>query len=246
MFALNLRELEPALAQLHDVSPSKRSAFAARLKHLQKIGFPIGTNTGKGRPAAYTFEATCQLLVAFELMQFGMIPVQAISYVNRNWSFGRISFASALKEIVWWDAPAGERFGMSWLWILRPQLLAELTDAEEDDADDLEIIRLSAFEGELWKAHRLEEEQNLIPPRGRDYRVGMVNISWALREFLLCLNRENHDIFATHFLEEVNAWQFDPADIEKLADDLGDLGLTILTAKEDPRWSSLDGNNPEA
>jgi hypothetical protein len=51
---LSFAQVEKALAHTHNIAEPKRRAFAARLQHLQKLKFPAGTNTGRGRAAKYT------------------------------------------------------------------------------------------------------------------------------------------------------------------------------------------------
>lgn len=69
---------------LHNVADDKRSAFAGRLKHLQRMGFPPGVNTGRGRPAKYEPSQLFFLAVIFELNQFGVGPEKAAHMTDQN------------------------------------------------------------------------------------------------------------------------------------------------------------------
>lgn len=75
--AYGFADIEAALARLHFVAPSRRSAFANRLKHLQRLGFPPGVNTGRGRAADYHPEHLVLLALALELITFGYTPERA-------------------------------------------------------------------------------------------------------------------------------------------------------------------------
>lgn len=80
----SLSEVEQALAKLHRIAPDKRSNFAGRLKHYQRNGFPPGTNTGRGRAAAYRPEHLFMMGMALELNQFGASPERAMRQVLSN------------------------------------------------------------------------------------------------------------------------------------------------------------------
>ena len=62
------------LASVHSVSDAKLVAFRGRLQHFQRLGFPPGVNTGRGRAAIYGPAELMNLLVAFEMLQLGMTP----------------------------------------------------------------------------------------------------------------------------------------------------------------------------
>lgn len=53
-----------------------------RLKHFKRLGFPAGVNTGRGIAAKYDASATLRLLIAFELLQLGMMPEKAVALVR--------------------------------------------------------------------------------------------------------------------------------------------------------------------
>ncbi len=77
--------VEDALARLYRVASDKRVAFRSRIKHFQRLRFPDGTNTGKGKPAAFSFSQYMQLLLAFELVQSGLSPTTAAMVVGEWW-----------------------------------------------------------------------------------------------------------------------------------------------------------------
>lgn len=76
-FALAYGEVELILSQMNEVQPRQLGAFRSRLRHLQKLGFPPGINTGKGRPAVYGAGQIMLLALALELIQLGVTPDRA-------------------------------------------------------------------------------------------------------------------------------------------------------------------------
>ena len=70
------------LAELHGVPPIRESALKARFQHLQKIGFPAETKTGRGKPASYTVPAIVKIVVAFEAMACGLLPERAAAFTS--------------------------------------------------------------------------------------------------------------------------------------------------------------------
>jgi len=72
------------LANLHCIADPRRSAFANRLRHLQKMGFPPGINTGRGKAAEYGPEHVFLLGFVLELNQFGMGPERAVNLLDKS------------------------------------------------------------------------------------------------------------------------------------------------------------------
>ena len=81
---LTFAQVEKALALTNAVAETKRSAFAYRLKHLQKLRFPPGVNTGRGKAAAYDVGHLYLLGVALELNQLGLTPERTVNVINQN------------------------------------------------------------------------------------------------------------------------------------------------------------------
>ena len=233
MFALGLSELEAALGTLHDVREERRDAFRARIKHLQKLGFPQGTQTGKGRRAAYDLEAIGRLVAAFELMQFGMMPSSAIALLEENWGFFRITLASAFHEILSGDYD----FAMSWVWMINPQVLADLTADTSAGFGSVSAYRMKDIEKAIWREWK-DDEEGLMPAVGRGYRLSLINISWALHEFLDSLP-EGRDYDLDQAQADVEKWVFEVSDFNLLKDDVGSSGLTFFQGK-------LIGSDPQA
>ncbi len=75
-------EIRDSLADMHDITSEKRSAFANRIKNLQRKGFPGGVNTGRGTTANYLWEHLIRLGFVFEVLEIGIIPDKAIEFIE--------------------------------------------------------------------------------------------------------------------------------------------------------------------
>lgn len=101
-------DVEAALAEIHGIADEKRSAFSNRLKHLQRLGFPPGVNTGRGRAATYYAEHAFLLGVALQLNEISVSPERAIKMIESSFSplAGGASFAIEKAEPVFCEVPA--------------------------------------------------------------------------------------------------------------------------------------------
>ncbi|WP_221795699.1 hypothetical protein [Aquisediminimonas sediminicola] len=79
---LTFAQVERALALTYNIADDKRTAFSARLKHLQKLKFPPGINTGRGRAATYNVGHLFLMGVVLELNQLGLNPERATFVIN--------------------------------------------------------------------------------------------------------------------------------------------------------------------
>lgn len=131
------------MAHLNHIASDKRVAFQARLKHLQRLNFPEGTNTGKGKPARYTFANLMQLVIAVELLQTGFPPQMAVKLVEGSWSMLRhtIYLATHTDEewSEWQEMPLGPET-RDWLWVLSPEALRDLSAEGVGEYDHMEAI----------------------------------------------------------------------------------------------------------
>jgi hypothetical protein len=67
---------------MHGVAPARVGALKGRLQHFQRLGFPAGVNTGRGKPAEYGVSAILRIVVAFELLQLGLMPERAVGIMR--------------------------------------------------------------------------------------------------------------------------------------------------------------------
>jgi len=140
---LSFAEVELALRGVHRIRPEKAVAFRARLKHLQREGWPLGTNTGTGTRANYTLNSLMQMAMALELLQSGITPKRAVAALKSDWSDLVVTLAlsqlSAYAATNWADFPMRESEEL--FWIVRPEALQDLTTASaEPRPGNLEIM----------------------------------------------------------------------------------------------------------
>tara|TARA_R110001599_G_scaffold193040_1_gene388724 strand:+ start:8605 stop:9270 length:666 start_codon:yes stop_codon:yes gene_type:complete len=122
-------EVEEALAVTYDIDESKRLAFRARLQHLQKLKFPAGLNTGRGRAATYTVGHIYLLAVALELLQLGLSPDRAKRVIEEDLH----SVAMAGSMVARSGAPESRRFTAPMFLYCDPAALRELTKIYQDE-----------------------------------------------------------------------------------------------------------------
>lgn len=101
-----------ALARVNLIREDARPAFDARLKHFQRLEFPPGTNTGRGRAAVYDIGHLLQLAFALELVQLGVPPERAKTHVeNTVGDFARLLHLMLLQ----WNKEGAPQYAVG-LW----------------------------------------------------------------------------------------------------------------------------------
>jgi hypothetical protein len=81
------RRVEAALAKLLDAEDVQPATLRAKLKHLRRSGL-ASTTPGTGSRVDYTLSDVFQLVLAFDLSQFGIDPVQIVKIVRHCWDEG--------------------------------------------------------------------------------------------------------------------------------------------------------------
>lgn len=80
----NFGQLESALASMHGIDGSKRTAFQSRLKNFHRLGFPFGFKTSKGKTAFYSAGQVVQMALAVEMTQLGLSPDRTLNVIGQN------------------------------------------------------------------------------------------------------------------------------------------------------------------
>lgn len=91
-------ELEDFLAEIHGVAPEKRTALKGRLKHFQRLGWPSGTNKGKGARVEYGIGQTMNLAMGMEMLQLGLTPERVVEQLGMAGSTLCKGFKEALED----------------------------------------------------------------------------------------------------------------------------------------------------
>lgn len=82
--AARYSEVSQLIAKLHGVGEERQTALRGRLQHLQKLGFPTGVNTGRGRPAEYGPSQVLMLILILEFMAVGLAPERAVRLLRQR------------------------------------------------------------------------------------------------------------------------------------------------------------------
>ncbi|ESZ17687.1 hypothetical protein X735_09820 [Mesorhizobium sp. L2C085B000] len=78
---------EAVLAGMFDLDAKVREkAFRARLKHLKRLGVPLGSNPGRGTKIWYHDEQVYQWAFCLELAEFGIDPTSVVGFIRDSWA----------------------------------------------------------------------------------------------------------------------------------------------------------------
>lgn len=121
------------LSDIHEVSEVRQSAFANRLKNLQRAGFPKSTKTGRGIAAAYDIEAVLNLLLAVELLQLGFPPERVIKILSTNISTVLTAAKYAGEQLSHAiDEPTLNDISRDYFLLIDPVTLSDMTSLSVD------------------------------------------------------------------------------------------------------------------
>ena len=126
-------DVEDVLVALNRIAPTKRAAFRARLKHLQRLKFPAGANSGTGKPAVYTFKMLLQMCLATELAQTGMSPKRIKKTIEGAWPDLEYSFFLCMFSKT--DDLIPEVEDKRFVWVVNPEAMRDLSVDDEGDDD---------------------------------------------------------------------------------------------------------------
>lgn len=94
---LTRKQLEAVLVAHHRIQPEKQATFRSRIKTLQRMGFPPGTNVGRGPKVDYSADHLLMLVTVFELQQIGLPADRAIKTVLAGWDGLKVGFGVAFQ-----------------------------------------------------------------------------------------------------------------------------------------------------
>ncbi|WP_144036782.1 hypothetical protein [Sphingopyxis witflariensis] len=82
---MSFATLETTLAVHFGIPPDDYGKFRARIKQLQRLGFPPGVNVGRGTKFAYTVDHFLQSGIALELLNSGLTGKLVTDLVTEHW-----------------------------------------------------------------------------------------------------------------------------------------------------------------
>ncbi|MEP3224390.1 MAG: hypothetical protein ABJO01_00310 [Parasphingorhabdus sp.] len=74
-------EILDILSLKHGIKQDKKVAFRGRLQHFQRLGFPAGANTGKGKGATYSWRELFLIGLALECLEIGSTPDRSVNEI---------------------------------------------------------------------------------------------------------------------------------------------------------------------
>ena len=77
-------QLEGRLARIHAIADPKRTAFQARLKNFQRLGFPPELRTSKGKTALYSPSLMTDMALAVQLTELGLAPDRVVTILRNS------------------------------------------------------------------------------------------------------------------------------------------------------------------
>ncbi|VWX52977.1 hypothetical protein [Novosphingobium sp. 9U] len=174
VWSVTFGELEAALAEMHDVAASKRTAFQARLKNFHRLAFPPEFEAVKGRAAQYTPAQAYEMALAVELTQLGLPPDRATTVLSWNRFETTMAARMATDTLASLGSSAGAPLQM--FIYFDPNALSPLTNRPDDSVS---VDAESFFYG---GADVIAEYLRLFEP-GTSPRLSMVNVTSMLAAF---------------------------------------------------------------
>lgn len=187
--------VEEALACLYGIVEPKRAALRARIKHFQRLRFPGGTNTGRGKPAKFSFTQYLKLALAFEMVQSGLDPWPARSVISEAWGWSDLNFAFARTLLIddyvindpnrYGKSPLFLAFTINSMWDLTTTSAAE--DVEYYGA--VEIMSHSTLSDLMLKEFDREWKSGTSP-----WRTMLIDMTAFILNVYAALKQTGHNI----------------------------------------------------
>ena len=158
MLELSQTQVLELLARQHAVREDRRAALKGRLQHFQRLGFPAGLNTGRGRAAVYDLPTVLALLIAFEILQMGLSGERVVQIMRVRDDFVPRAAGAAGQFL-------GEKAGLltphrihafdeetdSVLLIFDPNALSNFSQGDDEPADITAWGDSIIFDGQVIK-----------------------------------------------------------------------------------------------
>jgi hypothetical protein len=192
---LRYAEIEEFIAKIHNVNEEKRIALKGRLKHFQRLGWPEGTNQGKGSRVRYGVGQALSLALGFEMLQLGLTPERIAAFFLTTRSGFPAGCIAALDDVM--SDGNDELF-----YIFQPDYLRYLGKITEDS----ETFITSA----VISKSKLSKEFAL---NGRIFnrRIALINITTILKLFVQYLAIKD-EVQYVDLVVSLKKWESDEND----------------------------------
>lgn len=88
-------DVSALLTAMHGLGDDQGTALAARLKHLNRLGFPRAEGPGRGARLRYDLEDVLKFAMLFQLLDGGAPSVRAVELLGARWGEVRAALVSA-------------------------------------------------------------------------------------------------------------------------------------------------------
>lgn len=173
----------------HMIRDNARLAFSARLKHFQRLGFPEGINTGRGRAATYHIGHLIHLAIALELAQLGVTPERAVDYVSDNRAEVAAIAAKAAHSVF---SDSGEGYVLAF----QPSHLLPLMFNAPDHTEKILLFKSFSDVAEITSPGRLARNMPRFAYANLTYMF-----SWLISYLSAALKVESEDV-----LQAIDRW----------------------------------------
>jgi hypothetical protein len=233
-------DVEATLARLNRIAPDKRVAFRARLKHLQRQGFPPGVNTGTGKRATYSFSMLLMLAFATELTQAGMAPKRTVKTLTTSWSSVDASLLIAIAPPTFLAEFTRPIEDNNLIWILSPEALRELSEDGEGEYDYHESILVKSVQDlPEFLSDRDDSESPIV---GELYRNLIIRIRPLMYRIMMHVTEVRPDLSGTAMWNDLMEVLSERGrELRKLIEELGPelaqirQGLKVRENGDDPQ-----------
>lgn len=161
---LSFGQVFDILSEANGIREDKRTAFRSRLQAIQKMGWPAGTNTGRGVKATYHAVHLFQMEFIVQLLHTGLTPERVVSLMKVNWPQIMLTLCQA------WDDRSAKRELARYMTV-RPTALIDLQNPDEK-IDGVLMVPTTNEE--------LSKDYSSVSGGGEDDRRLIINLSQML------------------------------------------------------------------
>jgi len=223
---LAYRHVSDLFAALHRIAPEKRTAFRGRLQHFQKLRFPPGVNTGKGKAVEYGADSVLSLAVALELAQLGVPPDRSVRLLTENLT--HIVVASRIASH--WLGAANKE--VMYLYLDPTALISLMDETAEEEVSE------TFFYGGWPVVRELMDRGGTGDLR----RMALINLTQVMIQICQHLDDAPHSVTSDDFISGVQDWT-----LEELAgpDEVVDELASLSKSAEALRLKVIDGSHSQ-
>jgi len=205
--SLSFKQIVAILMDVNGIHVDRQSAFEARLKQWQKMGFPSDVNVGKGTRASYGAKQAYQLAICLALLEIGMTPERAHETIRLGWQ----KFAEGIVETT---ECISRNEATGHYWFIKYDALTDLKDPQSRINDVVVFLvrsdHISFVVSDLDLSDHSVEERNAIEEVRWFFLEDMSRCVLLESEFLVTriwFAMAELGIDVSIFSDEIKSWQ---------------------------------------